>query len=223
MFGHLTAENLRLIPCMLASKFGTLNVRSEFLLFQIPLRRERLHGHRTEATIIQTIVPPPRFPHLAVQGGNNIFIFAWSPDSQSLAGPTIQCGLYIWNIHDGEISNTLLKETDKKFCFLGAIAWSPSGDRLAMIMEDGLRIWETGTYSSAVLGDSAYELAWSPDGQFIATVNGTGKRDFRIINARSGDIISLLDGFTDAVSWSPDGAYIATHIGGFSAIIWEVK
>jgi WD40 repeat protein len=112
----------------------------------------------------------------------------------------------------------VLNETEDFF----SVAWSPDGKKLAaggLIMQDSeigkphLVVWDISSWKVVFepklddsMTDTLYgDVAWSPDGRFLATSNGyMGVTTF---NIQSGKVISKQDIFSGAVSdisWSPD-------------------
>jgi WD40 repeat protein len=109
--------------------------------------------------------------------------------------------------------------------------FSPDGDRLAIGSWEGRTTTvvdpESGEtlltidMGSDVVG--AFDLAWSPDGQRLATAGNDGAA--RIWDAGTGALLFTATGHSAsirAVDWSPDGARLATGSDDGTARIWEI-
>ncbi|MFX0074806.1 MAG: WD40 repeat domain-containing protein, partial [Candidatus Hermodarchaeota archaeon] len=71
----------------------------------------------------------------------------------------------------------------------------------------------------------AQSLAWSPDGNMIAS---TDSGDLRIFDAVSGEFLRILESdvsYNDYfnVAWSPDGKQLAANTSYGSIFIWDVE
>jgi WD40 repeat protein len=128
---------------------------------------------------------------------------------------------------------------------LGTLAWSPNGQRLAIaagpMSHGSVYIWDalTGAHE-VVLAPSrstnpavdpevyATQVAWAPDGTFLASAIG----DVQIWNPSTGALVKRLfpnvssTSTVNQIAWSPDGHYLA---GGFNSsdgtqgiAIWNV-
>ena len=65
-------------------------------------------------------------------------------------------------------------------------------------------------------------LAWSPDGQYIAS--GSWDGNAQVWNAFTGRLLTLYQGHSHAVSalaWSPDGQYIASGSWDHTVRVWD--
>jgi WD40 repeat protein len=156
--------------------------------------------------------------HVSVPGavaGDRVSTLAFSPDGQRLASGD---KLHIWNASDGayvaSFSGTLPN------VFAGAFGYSPDGSvlavntaydfpRLAFLHPiTGSLLWDFGVGSISV----AYDVAFSPDSQLVATVNGAGTRVFGTFDHVQR---SFPPGSTRVdVAFSPNGARLAAGGGG---------
>ena len=107
---------------------------------------------------------------------------------------------------------------------VAAFAFSPTGELFATASWDRTaRIWEVPSGRLIVTIPNERELtaiAFSPDGQSVATADGGTTR---ILEAASGrELARLADSGASTLAFSPDGRHIAT--GGFRRMVrvWEV-
>jgi Tol biopolymer transport system component len=104
------------------------------------------------------------------------------------------------------------------------LAWSPSGDRIAIAAEESLRVYDatTGATQAVGLGETYYvgSPTWAPDGTEIAFAgdpfNGAKSQDVRpdiyVIPATGGvaQPLAVTPQYSESsLSWSPDGRSIA--------------
>ena len=106
--------------------------------------------------------------------------------------------------------------------FVGQIAWSPDGTRVAhdAYAEGGIKLAALDGENSRRLDtrSQAGDLDWSPDGESIAFLNNTGfdsKDGLAVINADGTGLKTIVDESGDSISWpifgldwSPDGEKI---------------
>ncbi len=108
------------------------------------------------------------------------------------------------------------------------LALSPDGTRIALAHDEG-RVTVFDVASGRRLLDLAGEdvwaadLAWSPDGRWIAgSLDGRGGR---VWDARSGDQVATLGpghvGYAPVIGWSPDSAIVASVGHDGTARVWR--
>jgi Tol biopolymer transport system component len=166
-----------------------------------------------------------RQPALAT--ARNEFDPAWSPAGDQFAFVTDRTGpMSIWvRSRDAQWERPLVSASDfgdsTKTDSFGSLAFSPDGRRLAYQRggPEGFAVWVTPVTGGTPVrlldyaADSIYEDApsWSPDGEWISFVQGTGSR-FSLAKVRVGtnEVVQLVDTvvpFSRAI-WSPDGKWI---------------
>ncbi len=115
-----------------------------------------------------------------------------------------------------------------------AAAWSPAGDWLMTAADDGrllrwpIRDGQINEPVQTLVGHSASgewagAVAWSPDGDRLAT--GLGSRVF-VWDAATARLIRTLTahtGLVNALAWSPDGSRLASASRDETAIIWDAE
>lgn len=163
----------------------------------------------------------------------------WSPDGTRLAVGAVgeqgddgsiahQSHLYVIRVANGE---TLLKHNPGGRYQGGAltsVSWGPTGRVVVAGFEDGLveaieiesgrKLFGESIHASAVTA-----LAWSPDGQRIASADISGT--VKIQGARGGEDLlefNLADGVTH-VAWSPNGKRLAAATSSGQVHVWDAS
>lgn len=153
-----------------------------------------------------------------------VYAVGWSPDGKYIAsGATV---VEIWDAATGRLVRSLSKTsvfgpTD--------LQWSPDGKRLAVGLDNnlGAQIWSM-TSGKMLLSyhppTQLRTLAWSPNGQFIASgdVNGT----VQVWNSQSGARVTTYKGHTQGtgisgVGWLPDGQRVVSGSRDGTVQIWN--
>lgn len=164
-------------------------------------------------------------------GPNENTALAWSPDSQVLARanwPTI-------NLRRLEVAKPLTLSTAGGPGEVQALAWRPDGSQIAAFCNDGiLKVWDAATSRElAVLRGHTqrlYDLAWSPDGAYLASVDAEyGKpATVKVWDSQTWQEAASLTGSIipgdpqvgwPRLAWSADGQWLAACAHG-TPIIW---
>jgi tetratricopeptide (TPR) repeat protein len=161
----------------------------------------------------------------------------WSPDGTRLATASQDTTARVWDAAGGRELLTLKGHTG----VVNSVSWSPDGKRLATGSFDGTaKVWEAaggrvlftlkghtgevGSVSWSWLDRWLWmSVAWSPDGQRLATGSWDGTA--KVWDAAGGRELLKLKGHTDrlwSVAWSPDGTRLATGSSDGTAKVWEV-
>jgi serine/threonine protein kinase len=112
---------------------------------------------------------------------------------------------------------------------VGAVAWSPDGQRISSGGNDGTaKVWDATSGNTLVTynGHSGpvESVDWSPDGHRI--VSGGDDNTVQVWDASNGNTIYNLRGHTEqvwAVEWSPDGNYIASASNDHTVRVWSAS
>jgi WD40 repeat protein len=145
--------------------------------------------------------------------GDSVSKLAFSPDGQRLAS-AVGFRLPIWNASDGAFLADFAGQAPQPFA--GGLSYSPDGQFLAVNTawdnprialldpSDGSLIWDFGA-SSVSFG---YDMAFSPDSQLVASVNGIGLHVFGAYDHIRRPFDTGWPATT--VAFSPDGTRIAS-------------
>jgi WD40 repeat protein/transcriptional regulator with XRE-family HTH domain len=169
--------------------------------------------------------------------GAPVKAIAWSPDARFLATAGNDGSARVWD----PVSGRALEGFDHPAAVY-ALAFSPDGSKLAAASMDGTaRIWDRTAHTALQLSSGstivdrfspdggnefaeslAQTLAYSPDGQQLATVR-TSDNSARVWDTQTGAELIRLDhdGEVLAVAFSPDGQYIATGSADGGTRIWS--
>ncbi|MDH5505875.1 MAG: hypothetical protein OEZ02_01485 [Anaerolineae bacterium] len=159
---------------------------------------------------------------------------AWSPDGKSIAAGattrqhTPNVGIMrVWDVENGDL---LLSLSPKNMRDAVEIAWSPDGSMIALGSHERkrklfeirgysvVRIFSSKTgrliHTTAETSEMQIEIAWSPDGKFIAY----SAISYVLIYSLEDKVTSRFDsgeGNISGINWSPDGGQIdLSHYGG---------
>lgn len=130
----------------------------------------------------------------------------WSPDGKMLATNSWSDeSVSLWDVR-----NKSRKDTPRSKEHVGSLAWSPGSDLLVAI-SDRTRVWSAeATLLKEFEGGTG--LAWSPDGQHLATCEAGKLRLWPPEAWKSfGRTVVRLSDAPLAISWSPDSARVALN------------
>jgi WD40 repeat protein len=164
---------------------------------------------------------------------SHVFSLAFSPDGNLLVtgGGIGNNTIQIWNVVTGEELQTLRGGDDDG---IKSVAFSPDGKRVASAAtfphdEHTVRLWDITTGQEVRgygRGMAVYNLAFSPDGTFLA-MDYVDNPAIQIYNVATGEVVRSLHGHTGAITslvFSPDGRLLASGSYEDKTIrIWDVS
>jgi len=152
----------------------------------------------------------------------------FSPD-----GNTLISGGALWDVNT---SAMLIQASSVPLRFDGTpetnlvsplMIFAPVGQMVALRVNNQIELWEisTGRLLRTLQGhtDLITSLAFSPDGQTLASGSGTEEKIIRLWNVADGRQIQTLDGFTvSGLSFTSDGQFIIAE-GGNAVRVWRLS
>jgi WD40 repeat protein len=126
-----------------------------------------------------------------------------SPDGSTLAAASDDTAIRLWDLKTGKMKKTLKVFSSE----LLALAWSPSGDRIAALDFDHLFIFIVATgkarrFKGIGIYSRNASVAWSPDGKLVAFSGGIGLRILQLSNGKERQISSH---FSGPLRWTNQG------------------
>lgn len=202
--------------------------------------------------------PVPGLTLKRIFRGNTGWIgrMAWGPDGHSLATPSENQSIHIWDVTKGTFKAfsasksrsshryndyySKQKLADPRIFY--SVTWSPNGKFIAAGADnETVVVWSTLKNQNSNRSNrrnpkkiykghsgSVYSVAWSPDGNYIAS----GARDetiriwdetIRIWNDTDEQICREHTGSVYSVAWSPDGEFIASASADKTMRIWSAS
>jgi WD40 repeat protein len=149
------------------------------------------------------LFPPKAHPGHSSKGVDQVL---FSPDGARLVSVGRQGSLRAWDVESGSEEEHLRR--DGVHC----VAFGPSPAMLAGGGEDGVHVWETDTGGELFRHDLPHaitELAFSPDGEILATISKDLRA--RVWDIRSGGKVVLDEQYlVRQIAFGPDGNLLAT-------------
>lgn len=158
------------------------------------------------------------------KNGPNLGVYSFSPDGRLLAedlfgGSTVD-KVRVRSIPDGKVLWTLNAN------YPAHITFSPNNANLAFSTSGEVEVWQVEEKSRLYIlfigeKQSLYALAFSPNGQILATAGSSGV--IYIWDAQTGNFLRTLEGHTGWVGdlkFSPDGLFLASASADGTVRLW---
>ncbi len=162
---------------------------------------------------------------------------AFSPDGARLASGAgyLDRMVWVWDPNTGELVRTFTHPE-----YVSAIAWSPDGTLMATATHNGtgkkgatkgtVHLWRVadGTLLRTLKGHVSRidDLAFSPDGETLASAGGLGDNNVQLWRVNDGSNLHTLKGHSKEVrslGFSPDSSILASGSYGGSVRLWRVS
>jgi WD40 repeat protein len=150
---------------------------------------------------------------------------AFSSDSKLLASGSIERYTYIWNVHNGQLLQTLKTQEDPGTIW--SVTFSPDDTLLAVGSGDGkVRLWSVsdGALIRTLEGHTSdvRSVSFSPDGTQL--VSGSNDQMILLWEVSTGELLTTFQrnpGYVQSVRYSPNGAYIVSGSGEGTIRLWD--
>lgn len=167
-----------------------------------------------------------------------IYTLAWSPEGLRVASAGDGKKVYVWDATTGQTITEYSGHSAWLLPNVFALAWSPKGNYIASACSAGtfdktVHIWNAKSGETKLRYNSSYgavpdfsvsSIAWSPDGQRIASA--CGSKTIRLWDATYGKTISTFktsSAYIYIIAWSPDGQRLALANGNATAEILDAS
>ena len=177
---------------------------------------------------------PPHSPHPALKlrhtlrgHTNDVYKMALSPNGRTLASPSEDRTLRLWDMESGQILKTFQNEG-----YVVVVDWSPDG--LTLVTNGGAEndkvcLWDVATGQQIRLleghAGTITDVAWSPDGKTLASSGDDGTiRLWDFENKREPLTIIASTYTVTSISWSADGTRLCSGRNVSNRVgLWDTR
>jgi WD40 repeat protein len=150
----------------------------------------------------------------------------WAPDGTALAAASTVGTIAIWK-ERAAARPTLLFRSDVS---ISSLAWSPSGDLIAMALSDqrGVVLWDPAkAREHGRIESTGDPVEWSPEGSVLAAGTMSQRAVAALCDVKTPSVRALLRTESPAaatdVTWSPDGSRLVACTGRTDVTLWDGK
>jgi len=164
--------------------------------------------------------------HTSESFGSGVRSIAFSPDGQLLAsGSAWDKTVKLWDVATGQEVRTLIGHQEE----VQSVTFSPDGKILASASRDNtVKLWDvTNGRTIRTLEVFAWDVAFSPDGRFLATGEFSSDDVVKLWDVATGKVVRTLLGHTSGVTsvvFSPDGQILVSGSGSQDGTVrlWNI-
>jgi WD40 repeat protein len=171
---------------------------------------------------VLAILPTLQAADLQALPMTHITTLAWSPNGTQIAvgrGTTVTCDAD-FNRYTIQIINTISREVTQNLagakCAITALDWSPDSTKLAASSLDdiGIRVWNVQNghllMESQTYREGASSIKWRPNDGLQLAYAAYYKNRVGVLDALTGEKISLTPIVGSTLDWSPDGSKLVS-------------